>query len=150
MDHMIVILDWSWRKSKSNFVWTSYVSVSLTEPGSNVVGGGEGCESSPISSSSNAAPFSFGALPLRSFDRRFWNQTYKIFDVCSVKSRRLRIKYQPGSLVDSDQFQPPIVHVEIYSASNKIRTLYIRSKPTGKSEIEIERKKEYLWRKTYI
>ncbi|UJR09982.1 hypothetical protein I4U23_014206 [Adineta vaga] len=45
--------------------------ISFTGIDSNVVGGDDGCESSPTSSSSNAPSFSFGVLPFRSFDRRF-------------------------------------------------------------------------------
>jgi len=47
---------------------------SCSDVGAGAGGGGcgdDGWESSPASSSSKGAPFSFGTFPLRSFDRLF-------------------------------------------------------------------------------
>jgi hypothetical protein len=54
---------------------------SVSDVGAGAGAGGcgdDGWESSPASSSSKGKPFSFGTFTLRSFDRLFWNQTFKI------------------------------------------------------------------------
>ncbi len=59
-------------------MYGNYVSVLVIGVDSDVIGGGDGCESSAGSSSSNSASFSFDGFPLRSFERLFWNQTCQI------------------------------------------------------------------------